>query len=113
MLLASIGAHFPVYLAAPQPVFSLYTDTAFRMCRKYGANRRVLTQPLGMRALVGKVSMDRNSPDTYVEASSLAATRDARAFVEGVLEKGGDLVTPIVTPRFVRGGPGGNLNPRK
>jgi len=58
----------------------------------------------GQRAFVGKVSMDRNSPDFYVEESSDAALAAARAFVEK-METGGPaadpLVQPIVTPRFV------------
>jgi guanine deaminase len=54
----------------------------------------------GLHAFVGKVCMDRNSPDTYREPSwqaSLAATRE---FVEYTEARGGQLVRPIVTPRF-------------
>eukprot|EP00927_Polykrikos_kofoidii_P061029 TRINITY_DN55919_c0_g1_i1.p1 TRINITY_DN55919_c0_g1~~TRINITY_DN55919_c0_g1_i1.p1 ORF type:complete len:500 (+),score=90.82 TRINITY_DN55919_c0_g1_i1:152-1651(+) len=54
----------------------------------------------GLRALVGKVSMDRNAPDFYCETTS-AALDDTVAFVEGCLDHGGGLVLPIITPRFV------------
>ncbi|XP_023325491.1 guanine deaminase isoform X2 [Eurytemora carolleeae] len=55
---------------------------------------------LGQRAFVGKVCMDRNSPDYYVEKTeeSLAETQ---AFVNKISELGGSLVNPIITPRFV------------
>lgn len=53
----------------------------------------------GIGAYVGKVNMDRNSPDFYVESTeeSLAVTE------EWILETKDkyDLVKPIITPRFV------------
>lgn len=54
----------------------------------------------GQRAFIGKVNMDRNSPDYYVESTeeSIEATRQ---FVEFCLELKNTLVTPVVTPRFV------------
>ena len=79
----------------------------------------------GQRALVGKVSMDRNSPEYYVEDTAQGLA-DAEAFVAWVKGAGGadassdsldltsdesesdeeaqaraSLVTPVVTPRFV------------
>ena len=57
------------------------------ICRKHG-----------QRAFVGKVSMDRNSPDFYTETTD-AAIKDAASFVDNFKED--DLVMPIVTPRFV------------
>lgn len=53
----------------------------------------------GQRAFIGKVNMDRNSPDWYIETSeeSLARTRN---FVEFVAKKGNDLLQPVITPRF-------------
>ncbi|TPX51380.1 guanine deaminase [Synchytrium endobioticum] len=55
---------------------------------------------LGQRAFIGKVNMDRHSPDYYVEttADSMAATT---AFVQWLLEQQNPLITPIITPRFV------------
>ena len=53
----------------------------------------------GQRAFIGKVSMDRNSPDYYVEKTD-AAIEDANQFVEK-FDDDEDLVQAIVTPRFV------------
>lgn len=86
-------------------------------------------QQLGQRAFVGKVSMDRNSPDFYIEETKQGC-EDAEEFVRGLLSRtsggkkflqavdetgvGGDktllndtsvadmpLVIPCITPRFV------------
>lgn len=59
-----------------------------------------ICQRLGQRAWVGKVCMDRNSPDSYREdtEASVAATKQ---FVSSITELNSDLVRPIITPRFV------------
>ncbi|KAI9315237.1 guanine deaminase [Dichotomocladium elegans] len=54
-------------------------------------------EQLGQRAYVGKVNMDQNSPEYYIETTE-ASLKDTRAFIEYALEK--RLVTPVVTPRF-------------
>lgn len=54
----------------------------------------------GQHAFVGKVCMDRNSPDFYKEESAEASLKATREFVDYVSKVGGDLVTPIITPRF-------------
>ncbi|KAL2915817.1 hypothetical protein HK105_204518 [Polyrhizophydium stewartii] len=56
---------------------------------------------VGQRAFVGKVNMDRNSPDYYVEttAESLASTRAIVDYIRTTLQS--PLVTPVLTPRFV------------
>ncbi|KAJ5071059.1 guanine deaminase [Anaeramoeba ignava] len=54
----------------------------------------------GQRALIGKVSMDRNSPDFYVEKTQDSLDQNEE-FIKYVKEKKNDLVEPIVTPRFV------------
>lgn len=53
----------------------------------------------GIGAYVGKVNMDRNSPDFYVESTeeSLATTEE---WILATKDKY-DLVKPIITPRFV------------
>lgn len=56
---------------------------------------------LGQRAFIGKVSMDRNSPDFYIEKTQ-DAIENEKKFIEDMkplAEKG--LVYPVVTPRFV------------
>jgi len=55
----------------------------------------------GQRAFIGKVSMDRNSPDHYREGSAMEAIKDAEDFVVDILSIGSPLVQPIITPRFV------------
>jgi len=52
------------------------------------------------RCLVGKVSMDRLCPDAETLEASLA---DQEAFIDRTrgLDKTGDLVAPIITPRFL------------
>jgi len=53
----------------------------------------------GQRAFIGKVSMDQQSPDFYVESleQSLA---DNEAFIQYVLAKKCSRVQPVITPRF-------------
>lgn len=53
----------------------------------------------GQRAFIGKVCMDRNSPDHYVE-NTQDSIRDTREFVDTILSAGNPLVQPIITPRF-------------
>ena len=59
-----------------------------------------ICRDLGQRAFIGKVCMDRNSPETYSEETrqSVEATR---TFVTSLLELDSELVRPIITPRFV------------
>ncbi|KAJ2385214.1 hypothetical protein GGI05_004765 [Coemansia sp. RSA 2603] len=56
----------------------------------------------GQRAFVGKVCMDANAPDYYVETTE-ETLRGTEEFILGMLQEPGDrpaLVQPIVTPRF-------------
>jgi len=53
----------------------------------------------GQRAFVGKVSMDRNSPDFYVETTADAIEK-AGKFADSFSDKD-DIVQAVVTPRFV------------
>ncbi|KAI9276759.1 guanine deaminase [Phascolomyces articulosus] len=59
-------------------------------------------EQLGQRAYVGKVNMDQNSPDFYIEESTQASLDDTRAFIEYTQQKqqSNALITPVVTPRF-------------
>eukprot|EP00292_Cryptomonas_paramecium_P025760 CAMPEP_0113719852 /NCGR_PEP_ID=MMETSP0038_2-20120614/36094_1 /TAXON_ID=2898 /ORGANISM="Cryptomonas paramecium" /LENGTH=75 /DNA_ID=CAMNT_0000648369 /DNA_START=424 /DNA_END=647 /DNA_ORIENTATION=- /assembly_acc=CAM_ASM_000170 len=55
----------------------------------------------GQRAFIGKVNMDRNSPENYIEdtEASLLATEQV---VSHIRSKGlGNMLLPIITPRFV------------
>lgn len=53
------------------------------------------------RAFVGRVCMTRHSPDYYIETDDEAAARDVDVvdYIEA-LDKQGEIVRPIVTPRF-------------
>ncbi|KAG1745902.1 Metallo-dependent hydrolase [Suillus paluster] len=64
-------------------------------------------QRIGIRALVGKLSMDISSRPSYVEPSALASLRSAEEFIDGCrdlvssYEPHRRLVEPVITPRFV------------
>ena len=58
-----------------------------------------IARELGQRVLVGKVNMDRNSKDYYVETTAQSIA-DTEAFVKHVRGLGDALATPVVTPRF-------------
>ncbi|KAK7690021.1 hypothetical protein QCA50_006665 [Cerrena zonata] len=64
-------------------------------------------QEAGIRAYVGKLSMDQSSRKTYVEASAEDSLEAASSFADHcfdltkVLEQNQRLVEPILTPRFV------------
>ncbi|KAL1610345.1 hypothetical protein SLS60_002011 [Paraconiothyrium brasiliense] len=56
----------------------------------------------GQRALVGRVCMDRLSPDYYRDESVERAVRDSQACIDYVrsIDAAGSIVRPIITPRF-------------
>lgn len=58
---------------------------------------------VGLRAYVGKLSMDISSRKTYVESNKEVALDAARSFLNKFSEKpnASVLVEPVITPRFV------------
>jgi guanine deaminase len=58
-----------------------------------------IIEELGQRAYVGKVNMDQNAPDYYIETTE-QSLRDTSTFVEYVQTKKSSLITPVITPRF-------------
>lgn len=64
-------------------------------------------QEAGIRAFVGKLSMDISSRPSYVEASAKASLEAAKAFCERCMDISSclpaheRLVEPVLTPRFV------------
>ncbi|KAI9334834.1 hypothetical protein DFJ73DRAFT_799018 [Zopfochytrium polystomum] len=58
-----------------------------------------VVEALGQRAFVGKVNMDRNSPDYYSETTE-TSFQETVEFVDYTLAKQSPLVTPVLTPRF-------------
>jgi guanine deaminase len=59
-----------------------------------------LIEATGIIALVGKVNMDRNSPDYLCEVSSTQSGADTRRWIKNTLGKYKN-VKPILTPRFI------------
>ncbi len=57
----------------------------------------------GQRAFVGRVAMDHptNTPAYYRDRDATAAVAASRRSIEAINEIGGDLVLPIITPRFI------------
>lgn len=56
----------------------------------------------GQRALVGKVNMDRQAPDNYLDPDAAASIAGSEALIRHVRAKGlGDLLLPVLTPRFI------------
>ena len=55
----------------------------------------------GLVSYVGKVNMDRNSPEGLIEADAPSAAADTRRFIEACARRGYRRTRPIVTPRFV------------
>lgn len=59
-----------------------------------------LLEESGLCAMVGKVNMDRNCPETLREASAAASAQSTRAWLERV-EGRYSRTRPILTPRFI------------
>ena len=59
-----------------------------------------LLEESGLCAMVGKVNMDRNCPDTIQEASAAASARSTRDWLERI-EGRYRRTRPILTPRFI------------
>lgn len=61
-----------------------------------------ICQSRGQRAFVGRVCMDRMSPDYYRDESAETSVRDSQACIDHVkkIDPDFDLITPILTPRF-------------
>ncbi|KAL6750281.1 hypothetical protein V8C86DRAFT_2816921 [Haematococcus lacustris] len=55
---------------------------------------------LGQRAVVGKVNMDRESPDSYMEPTQ-QGIEEAEAFIKYTLAKKCGRLYPCITPRFI------------
>lgn len=59
-----------------------------------------LMEETGLKTMVGKVNMDRNSPDFYCEKSPKESERETIEWLEQVMSKYKH-VSPILTPRFI------------
>lgn len=83
------------FLASGTTTVSWFATIHLEACKKLVD----LVEKYGQRAYVGKVNMDSNSPDYYVE-STASSVEDTRTFIEYVKKKNNSLITPVVTPRF-------------
>lgn len=59
-----------------------------------------LLEETGLKTMVGKVNMDRNSPDILIEESAAASVRNTEAWLDGLKDRF-ENVRPILTPRFI------------
>ena len=59
-----------------------------------------IVQEYGQRGFIGKVNMDRNAPETLLEKTQ-ESIKETRDFISYVLKKEDELLTPVITPRFV------------
>ncbi|XP_053403346.1 guanine deaminase-like [Mercenaria mercenaria] len=55
---------------------------------------------LGQRALVGKVNMNQNSPEYYMEHSVEESILETRRYIETINKRDYKYITAVVTPRF-------------
>ncbi|KAJ3333148.1 hypothetical protein HDU76_011065 [Blyttiomyces sp. JEL0837] len=90
------------YTRAVQRSLRCGTTTASYFATIHLSACKILTdiiEEVGQRAYIGKVNMDRFSPDTLRETSEESYS-DTLAFVDYVQSRGSDLMTPVLTPRF-------------
>lgn len=55
----------------------------------------------GQRAFIGKVNMDTNSPEFYVESNAQESLEDTKIVIDYIQSLNNPLITPVITPRFV------------
>ena len=60
-----------------------------------------LMEETGLVTFVGKVNMDRNSPEALVEKDAAESAAQTRRFIEEALDRGYRKTGPIITPRFI------------
>ncbi|VDI78124.1 guanine deaminase, partial [Mytilus galloprovincialis] len=70
---------------------TIHTDACVKLCD--------IIDKYGQRAFVGKVNMNQNSPEYYIETAEESASETER-FVNSVLERKNQRIQPIITPRF-------------
>lgn len=71
---------------------TLHTEATLLLMRRLEA--------AGLAGYVGKVSMDRNSPDDYREPDAAAGLARTRAWLDACGAAGFSRVKPMITPRF-------------
>ncbi|CCX07090.1 Similar to Guanine deaminase; acc. no. Q9R111 [Pyronema omphalodes CBS 100304] len=92
-----------VYDSVVRSTLRTGTTTACYFGSNYTSSTLLLGQlchHYGQRALVGKVCSDQLVPDNYIETKN-QSVEDTKRFIESFEAIPGDLVKPIITPRFV------------
>ena len=56
---------------------------------------------IGQRAFIGKVNMDTNSPEFYIEKSMQESLEATKLVIDYIQSLKNPLITPVITPRFV------------
>lgn len=69
---------------------TIYKDTTLLLAK--------MMEQKGLKAYIGKVNMDRNSPDFYIEETE-KSIEETEAFIEALSDFKN--IRPIITPRFV------------
>lgn len=72
---------------------TLHTDATLRLMD--------LLEESGLSTMVGKVNMDRNSPDTLCEKSADASAQATLDWLQEVSDRKYSRTRPIITPRFI------------
>ncbi|XP_065349672.1 guanine deaminase [Cloeon dipterum] len=91
-----------VYQAVVRRTLKAGTTTACYFATIHKDSTLVLARQCaaqGQRALVGKVNMNANSPDNYIETTE-ASVRDTEGFIQEIRALGVARVQPVITPRF-------------
>lgn len=70
---------------------TIHTDACLILCD--------IIEKYGQRAFVGKVNMNQNSPDFYVESSE-ESFKETERFIDAVIKRKNTRINPIITPRF-------------
>ncbi|KAI5812325.1 hypothetical protein BZA77DRAFT_324289 [Pyronema omphalodes] len=92
-----------VYEGVVRSTLRTGTTTACFFGSNYTSSTTILGQlchHYGQRALIGKVCSDQLVPDNYIETTD-QSVEDTKRFIESFEAIPGDLVKPIITPRFV------------
>lgn len=103
-LLTSLPLANEVYTRLVRRLLRNGTTTALYFATLHLEPTKILAdvvENLGQRGFIGKVSMDRNAPEDYIEASVDAALQSAETFIQYVFAKNNPLIVPVITPRFI------------
>ncbi|XP_060066008.1 guanine deaminase-like isoform X2 [Ylistrum balloti] len=70
---------------------TIHTNSTLKLCD--------VIQSIGQRGIVGKVNMNRNSPDYYKENTTISV-QETKRYVQEVVMRKYTLIRPCITPRY-------------